>query len=365
MKRNPHMHIGLSLSPFGHHPAAWRRKIGAAALDARHFAAQAQKAQSGALDFVYLADTQSIRPESRLSPQAVPFEPTTLVAALATIAGRIGFVATAATGQHEVYNLARRFASLDIISGGRVGWNVVASGPESWNSEYVAVVSALWDSWEDDAFTYDKTAGRFFAPEKMHVLNHRGKHFTVRGPLNVNRSPQGKPVVALGLTPETASIAAHSADLVLTSMAAEAGRELIAEFLRLLDLHGRKRSDVRVMANVVPWIGATAAQAQDAFGQLNARSLPEFAEKPPGCNVIGTAIEIADALQGWFESDEIDGFTILPPVMPDDLDAFIDLVVPELRRRGVFRSEYEGATLRAHLALDRPRYTAPASERAP
>jgi alkanesulfonate monooxygenase SsuD/methylene tetrahydromethanopterin reductase-like flavin-dependent oxidoreductase (luciferase family) len=351
------MHLCTSLSPFGHHPAAWR-DTGAAhrALELGNFAAQAQKAQDGALDFVLFADAQARRPRTELPPQSVPFEPTTLVAALATLIKRIGFVATAASGQHELYNLARRFASLDLISEGRVGWNLIASGPTpAWNAEYVAVVSALWESWDEDAFVYDKTAGRLFVPQKMHVLDHRGEHFTVRGPLNVNPSPQGRPIIAQTLTSETLAIAAHSADVFfVTGASHEEGGAWVAEVRRLLEIEGRKRSDVRVLANIIPWIGATRAEARDSFEALNALSLPGSAEAPPGRDVIGTAADIADALQESFERGEFDGFMILPPVAPSGLDAFVDTVVPELRRRGLFRARYEGSTLRNHLALDCP-----------
>ena len=352
------MHLGVALSPFGHHPAAWREQ-GATqrSLDFGNFAAQARKAQDGALDFVFLADARTRRPLTELPPQTVPFEPTMLVAALATRIKRIGFVATAASDQHELYNLARRFASLDLITQGRVGWNLVASGPSpAWNLEYVEVVSGLWDSWEEDAFIYDKTAGRFFVPQKMHVLDHRGEHFTVRGPLNVNPSPQGKPIIAQTLAAETIALAVHIADvLFVTGASHEGDGALVAEARRLLDIQGRKHSDVRVLANIIPWIGATRAQALGSFEELNARSFPGPAETPQGRDVIGTAVDVADVLQESFERDEFDGFTILPPIAPSGLDAFVDLVVPELQRRGVFRARYEGTTLRDHLALDRPR----------
>jgi N-acetyl-S-(2-succino)cysteine monooxygenase len=352
------MHIGVSFSPFGHHPAAWRGETGPRRPpDVGYFAAQARKAQDGGLDFVFFADAQARRPQTQLSPQAVPFEPTTLVAALATLTRRIGFVATAATRQHELYNLARRFASLDLISQGRVGWNLLASGPsDSWDTEYVEVVGALWDSWDEDAFIYDKTAGRFFVPQKMHVLDHRGEHFTVRGPLNVNRSPQGRPVIAHVLTPQTMAIATHSADvLFLTSPSREESDALLAEVGRLLQIRGRQRSGIRVLANIIPWIGATTTQARDTFDKLNAVSLSEPADTPQGRDVIGTASEVADALQESFEAGQLDGFMILPPIAPSGLDAFVDCVVPELRRRGLFRAHYEGTTLRDHLALDHPR----------
>lgn len=349
------MHIGVSLSPFGHHPAAWREATGPRReLNIGYYAAQARRAQDGAFDFVFFADAQARRPRTQLSPQSVPFEPTTLVAALATLAKRIGFVTTAATGQHELYNLARRIASLDLISQGRVGWNFLASGPsDAWNAEYIEVVGALWDSWDEDAFVYDKTAGRFFLPQKMHVLDHRGEHFTVRGPLNVNRSPQGRPVIAHVLTPQTMAIATRSADvLFLTSPSREQTDALLAEVRRLLQIRGRQRSSVRVLANIIPWIGATTTQARDTFDRLNALSSSEPADTPQGRDVIGTASEVADALQECFEAGHIDGFMILPPIAPAGLDAFVDCVVPELRRRGLFRARYEGTTLRDHLALD-------------
>jgi N-acetyl-S-(2-succino)cysteine monooxygenase len=349
------MHIGVSLSPFGHHPAAWREQTGPPRrLDIGYFAAQARKAQDGGFDFVFFADAPAHRPRTQPSPQAVPFEPTTLVAALATPAKRIGFVATAATRQHELYNLARRFASLDLISRGRVGWNFLASGPsDAWDAEYVDVVGALWDSWDEDAFVYDKVAGRFFMPQKMHVLDHRGEHFTVRGPLNVSRSPQGRPVIAHVLTPQTMAIATRSADvLFLTSPSGEESDALLAEVRRLLQIHGRQRSGIRVLANIIPWIAATTTQAQDSFDRLNALSSSEPADTRQGRDVIGTASEVADALQESFEAGQIDGFMILPPIAPSGLDAFVDFVVPELRRRRLFRARYEGTTLRDHLALD-------------
>jgi alkanesulfonate monooxygenase SsuD/methylene tetrahydromethanopterin reductase-like flavin-dependent oxidoreductase (luciferase family) len=352
------MHIGVSLSPFGHHPAAWREAADPRRpLDVGYFAAQARKAQDGGLDFVFFADAKARRPLTQLSPQAVPFEPTTLVAGLATLATRIGFVATAATRQHEIYNLARRFASLDLISQGRVGWNFLASGPsDAWDTEYVEVVGALWDSWDEDAFVYDKTAGRFFVPQKMHVLDHRGEHFTVRGPLNVNRSPQDRPVITHVLTPQSMAIATRSADvLLLTSPSREESDAVLAEVGRLLQIQGRRRSAIRVLANIIPWIGATTTQARDAFDRLNALSSSEPADTQQGRDVIGTVSEIADALQESFEPGQIDGFMIVPPVAPSGLDAFVNFVVPELRRRGLFRAGYEGTTLRDHLALAHPR----------
>ena len=211
----------------------------------------------------------------------MPFEPTTLVAALATVARQIGLIATAATSQHEPYNLARRFASLDTISKGRAGWNVVIS-PEATarDQEYLDVVSGLWDSWEDDAFVYDKASGRFFLPEKMHFLDHKGEHFTVRGPLNVNRSPQGKPVVSHVLT--AIPLRSQRGRRNLFSSAAlrsDEARALVADFTQRLESHARKRSDVRILANVIPYHRRDQqAEAQELHDRLDA--LPPAGEKP-------------------------------------------------------------------------------------
>ncbi|CAN7357848.1 LLM class flavin-dependent oxidoreductase [Phyllobacterium sp. LjRoot231] len=353
------MHIGISITPFGHHPAAWRKK----SKEAIHFnqlAAQVKKAEEGGFDFAFFSDQLGQRPLSDLSPQAVPFEPTTLVAALATVARRIGLIATAATSQHEPYNLARRFASLDTISKGRAGWNVVVSPEASArDEEYLDVVSGLWDSWEDDAFVYDKASGRFFLPEKMHLLDHKGEHFTVRGPLNVNRSPQGKPVISHVLTPHTAEIAARSAELIFIDLTStDEAKALVSDFMQRLKRHGRQRSDVKILANVIPFISTTRAGAQQLRDRLDA--LSSGGEKPAGLELIGAPAEIADALQNW--SGVVDGFTVLPPLAPESTDAFIDHVVPELRERGLFRSSYEGSTLREHLGIQRPQH--PASQAA-
>jgi alkanesulfonate monooxygenase SsuD/methylene tetrahydromethanopterin reductase-like flavin-dependent oxidoreductase (luciferase family) len=352
------MHIGVSITPFGHHPGAWREKT----EDAIHFnalAAQVKKAEEGGLDFAFFADQLGERPLNDLSPQAVPFEPTTLVAALATLVRKIGLIAAAATSQHEPYNLARRFASLDVISKGRAGWNIVVS-PEAAarDQEYIDVISGLWDSWEDDAFVYDKASGRFFLPEKMHVLDHRGEYFSVRGPLNVNRSPQGKPVVSHVLSADTLEIAARSAELVfINPSTVDEARTLVQDLARRLQRYGRPRSDVRVLANIIPFIGTTKADAKQLHEKLDA--LRFDGEKPLGLETAGAPAEIADVLEEW--SRIVDGFTVLPPLVPESTDAFVDHVMPELRRRGLFRNTYEGSTLREHLGLPRPEHPAMAA----
>ncbi|WP_288193036.1 LLM class flavin-dependent oxidoreductase [uncultured Phyllobacterium sp.] len=317
------MHIGLSLTPFGHYPTAWRAKGGQLdALDFSHMAAQVKQAEAGGLDFVLLADSFGQRPHDDLSPLAVPFEPTMLVSALATATRRIGLIATAATHQHEPYNLARRFASLDMIGGGRAGWNVIGSGDPERDREYLAVVSGLWDSWEDDAFVYDKARGRFFEPDKMHVLNHKGAHFAVRGPLNVNPSPQGRPVISHVLTPGTLDIAARADVVFLPETTPDTWKALAASLVEHLAALGRQRQDVRLLANIVP--------------------------------SISTAADIADQMQEQAKAAGLDGFVLLLPSAPEGVASFVDEVVPELRRRGVFRHAYDATTLRGHLDLPRP-----------
>ena len=324
------MHIGLSLTPFGHHPTAWRVKSGQLdALDFSHIAAQVKKAEAGGLDFVLLADSFGERPHDDLSPLAVPFEPTMLVSALATATSRIGLIATSATHQHEPYNLARRFASLDLIGGGRTGWNVIGSGDRERDQDYLAVVSGLWGSWEDDAFVYDKARGRFFEPDKMHVLNHKGAHFTVRGPLNVDPSPQGRPVISHVLTPDTLDIAALADVVFLPETTPDAWKALAASLLERLVAHGRQREDIKLLANIVP--------------------------------SIGTASDIADKMQEQAAATGLDGFVVLPPIAPEGVASFVDEVILELRQRGVFRHAYDATTLRGHLGLAHPAHLERAS----
>lgn len=303
------MHLGLSLTPFGHDPAAWSQ-AGREALGFDGLLAQVLEAERAGFDFVWLADRNAQRPTDTLSPLATPFEPTTLVSALSTRAKTIGFLATAATYQHEPYNLARRLASLDAISKGRTGWTVVASSDEARNREYVDVVRALWDSWEDDAFIYDKADGRFFVPRKMHVQNHIGIHFSVRGPLNVNRSPQGQPVLAAS----AGSAVADMAEVIFVDAGAE---------------------------------------------------IPAFQNTPQIFRTVsdftGTQTEIADRLQQDFEQNKVHGFVLMPQTSAA-FAGFVEAVVPELRRRGFMAKTAAGATLRERLGLPYPLHPAVMTE---
>jgi alkanesulfonate monooxygenase SsuD/methylene tetrahydromethanopterin reductase-like flavin-dependent oxidoreductase (luciferase family) len=358
------MYLGFSLTPFGHHPAAWREAAAPQHLGFDALQSQVAKAEEAGFDFVLLSDRLGARPLDDLSPIAAPFEPTTLVAALATKARRIGFLAAAATSQHEPYNLARRFASLDQISGGRTGWVALpASGEFERDQEYLGLVNALWDSWEDDAFIYDKAEGRFFEPDKMHVLNHRGEHFTVRGPLNVNRSPQGKPVIAQLLSGESKALAARHAEIVLLQdPTPESANETAADFVRRLEAAGRRRQDVRILANVVPIVAETSEAAQAATNALRFGEADRASQPLSAARLVGTPAEIARSLQQWLGLGQIDGFTILPPTIAIG-HLFFTQVVPELRRLGLIKAA-AGVTLRDRLGLVRPVHPAAPLERA-
>ena len=286
------MHIGISITPFGHHPAAWRENGSPDTMDFKHLAAQVKKAEDGKCSISPFlrtgwADGQSMiclrrqcLSNRRLWSRRLP--PSRAKSALSRLP---------ATSQHEPYNLARRFASLDTISKGRAGWNLVIS-PETVarEEEYIDVVSGLWDSWGDDAFVYDKASGRFFVPGKMHVLNHAGAHFTVRGPLNVNRSPQGKPLISHLLTRDTLDIAARSAELIfIGARSPDEARALVADITQRLGRHARMRSDVRILANVVPYIAGTAARhGKSVTGSMRC---PPLGKSPPGLKSLARPLE--------------------------------------------------------------------------
>ncbi|MER8382806.1 LLM class flavin-dependent oxidoreductase [Mesorhizobium sp. M0142] len=293
-----------------------------------------QKAEAAGLDMVLLADSA---PVAGGPNRQMRFEATTLLAALATVTSRIGLIAAASMVAHQPYNLARRFASLDIISHGRAGWNASMmpdpreaanfSRPEGFSGdafrlraeEFVGIVQGLWKGWDADALLFDKSGGRFFDPEKMHLLDHRGEYFSVRGPLNVARSPQDTPVLVMsGLSEPDMDIAARTADVVLLD---QRSIDWADDLKRRALAFGRRPEGLKVLMNVV------------TDGEMAA--MPDM---------------FADRLEECFRSKACDGFNIAVP-LTSALDDFIGLVLPELRRRGLVRSGYSAATLRAHLGL--------------
>ncbi|PXW22911.1 LLM class flavin-dependent oxidoreductase [Paraburkholderia caballeronis] len=438
-QRTGQLRLGAFLYPTGHHIAAWRHphSLADAGSNFRHYVQLAQAAEAAKFDLVFLADGSGTRGDnvdflSRTAHSYVAqFEPLTLLSALAAVTERIGLVGTASTTFNEPYHIARKFASLDHISGGRAGWNLVTSSSEheakNFNFdehlaharryeravEFADVVSGLWDSWDEDAFLRDKDAGRFFDPAKRHVLNHRGEFFKVRGPLNVARAPQGHPVVVQAGSSEAGkALAARTAEVIFTAQQTTADAvAFYADVKGRLAQFGREPDDLKIMPGVMPIVGRTESEARDKFAELQALidpavglamvstltggfdlsgypldgPIPELPEtnasksrqaltldlarrenltirelylRVAGARghwqVVGTPQQIADALEERFVNYGADGYNVMPALLPDSLNDFIELVLPELRRRGLFRSEYEGGTLRANLGLKRP-----------
>ncbi len=430
--------LGAFIQATGHHVSAWRHPDTQidAGLNFAHYKEVAQTAERGLFDAVFLADSPGIwggTPESQFrNGKIVHFEPVTLFSALSAVTQHIGFIATASTTYEEPYTLARKFASLDLLSGGRAGWNVVTTGNENAAAnfglsqhpdhsqryeraeEFVEVVKGLWDSWEDDAFIRDRESGIYFNPDKLHVLNHQGKYFSVKGPLNVARSVQGHPVIVqAGASEAGRDLAARTAEVIFTANQTLAdAQEFYADVKGRLAKYGRSPDDLKIMPGAFPIIGRTEAEAQEKYEFLQSLIHPDVAwgilrqyykgvdltqyslddpapELPGDTNnnksrlklvtdlatrgnltlrqlylslatarghrtILGTPETIADQLEEWFNNGAADGFNIMPPILPTGLNDFVNLVVPILQKRGLFRTEYEGQTLRENLGLRRP-----------
>ena len=438
-QRTGQLRLGAFLYPSGHHIAAWRHPEAQAdaGVNFRHYVKLAQAAEAAKFDLVFLADGVGTRGDnveflSRTAHSYVAqFEPITLLSALAAVTEHVGLVATASTSFNEPYHVARKFASLDHISGGRAGWNLVTSSNEheakNFNRdkhfehaeryeraiEFAEVVGGLWDSWEDDAFLRDKDQGRFFDPERRHVLDHKGRFFQVRGPLNVARSPQGHPVVVQAGSSEAGrDLAARTAEVIFTAQQTlEDAIDFYSDVKGRLAQYGRHPDDLKIMPGVFPIVGRSESEAREKFEQLQALidpkvglalvsgltggfdlsgypldgPIPELPEtnasksrqlltlelarrenltirqlylRVAGARghwqLVGTPAQIVDQLEERFVKGGADGYNVMPPVLPAGLDDFVELVIPELRRRGLFRSEYEGRTLRDNLGLRRP-----------
>jgi N-acetyl-S-(2-succino)cysteine monooxygenase len=438
-QRTGQLRLGAFLYPSGHHIAAWRHPEAQAdaGVNFRHYVKLAQAAEAAKFDLVFLADGVGTRGDnveflSRTAHSYVAqFEPITLLSALAAVTEHVGLVATASTSFNEPYHIARKFASLDHISGGRAGWNLVTSSNEheakNFNRdkhfehaeryeraiEFAEVVEGLWDSWEDDAFLRDKDQGRFFDPERRHVLDHKGRFFQVRGPLNVARSPQGHPVVVQAGSSEAGrDLAARTAEVIFTAQQTlEDAIDFYSDVKGRLAQYGRHPDDLKIMPGVFPIVGRSESEAREKFEQLQALidpkvglalvsgltggfdlsgypldgPIPELPEtnasksrqlltlelarrenltirqlylRVAGARghwqLVGTPAQIVDQLEERFVKGGADGYNVMPPVLPAGLDDFVELVIPELRRRGLFRSEYEGRTLRDNLGLRRP-----------
>jgi len=431
------MHINLFIQSRGHHEAAWRHPKSSRLplTDIRYTAELAQKAEAGLFDSIFLADVLGLWNDV----ESTPFnwlEPMTALAAVAMATSRIGLIATCSTTYTEPYNLARQFASLDHISKGRVGWNIVTTwSPQAGANfgnigqvghadryeraeEFMTVVKGLWDSWADDAVLDDRAGGRYADRTKVRTIDHKGPHYPVLGPLNMPRSPQGRPVfVQAGSSDTGKSFAARHAEAVFTAHLEKAtAKAFYADLKGLIEAEGRNPRQVLILPGFSPIIGSTEVEAERYAEELNELSDPEVgrhrlsqrfggydfsklaldqplsvADFPdPSKNeasrsrteavvalvarerptlrqllaklagarghftVAGSPEKIADLMQDWFEDGAADGFNLMPPVLPHQLDLFISEVVPLLQKRGLFREVYQGETLRSHFALSRP-----------
>ncbi len=438
----PHrMKLGFNIVANGGHAAGWRMP-GAqanAAMDIRLWQDMARAAERARIHFMFWADGIAVRhsahsdDELSFNARIDVFEPLTVIGALAAVTERLGFVASASTTYNEPYHVARKFASLDYVTQGRVAWNVVTSWSEqeAFNfgldahvehgqryrraEEFVDVVFGLWDSWEDDAFVRDKQGGRYFDPAKLHVLNHEGDILKVKGPLNVARPLQGYPVIAqAGSSGPGQDLGARIADLIYTQQRTKG--EAVA-FYRSVKDHaarsGRDPASMLVMPGILLVLGRTRAEAEDRFAQMQDMvhprvGLPLLADvfgdlsghdldgplppplpasnsvksaydkltalgRLPGMTIrrlyqdlagasghtvfVGTPGEAADMMQDWFEGEGCDGWNLIPPYMPGPALECLEWLVPELQRRGLFQTEYEGdGTLRGSLGLARPTF---------
>ncbi|WP_040589740.1 LLM class flavin-dependent oxidoreductase [Allomesorhizobium alhagi] len=438
MRRNDEMKLGLYLAPAGYHGGAWRDPSAPAdaRVDIDQYAHLAALAESAAFHFVFLADHQGIIGDhaaiARVSGND-EFEPITLLSALSSRTQDIGLVATATTTYYQPYHLARMFASLDHLSRGRAAWNIVtsASNFEAQNfgekelpdhdaryaraREFVEVAKGLWDTWQDDAFIRDKQSGIYADTAKLHLLNHGGNHFSVRGPLNIGRPPQGYPVlVQAGASDAGIAFAAEVGEVVFTAEPSlENGKQYYRTLKQKARAVGRDDDQVLVMPGIIPIVGRTKQEASEKLRRLQSHThidvlmrtadlwlgsatdlrsmnldslVPEALPQTnfiqsrqkllldlaarqkftwrqlirvisDSCGhllVVGTPDEIANTMVDVFDQHAADGFNVLPATAPSGLKDFVELVVPELRQRGKFRSKYSGKTLRENLGLKRP-----------
>lgn len=432
----PEMKLGLFIRPTGHHIASWRHPNAHADANVNfdRFVEMAKTAERGLLDMLFSADTNTAwtTEDSALNRQhySAWLEPYTLLTALAAHTKHIGLVCTRSTSFDQPYTIARMFATLDIISGGRAGVNIVTTGNPraalNYNQEehlqkseryeiadeFVDVLMGLWDSWDTDAFVRDRETGTFFEWDKMHVLNHKGKYFQVEGPLNVPRTPQGRPlIVQAGASEEGRELAAKSADVIFgASQNIEMAQAFYADVKGRLARYGRQPGDLKIMPGLSVTVAETEAEAQaradelqelihpdhglaylsrrlghDVTGMDPDQPMPDlsavddvgtrsgqmlemakrekwtlrqlyqhFAATRGHMVLVGTPSTVVDSMQNWFENGACDGFNLIPPMFPDEFESFVDLVVPELQNRGLYRKAYEGNTLRDRLGLSVP-----------
>ena len=432
------MALSILVNPTGSHAASWLHPgtQADASTDIGYYRRMAQLAERGKFDLFFIADTPAARTTNLEAWSRFPmfmnvFEPITLLAALAGATRHIGLGGTASTSFHEPYNIARQFASLDHLTHGRAAWNVVTSAndfaarnfgldklpPHALRydraREFVGVVQALWDTWDDDAFVEDRVSGHYFDPARQHTLHHEGKFFRVHGALNVARSPQGHPVIIQAGASDTGKdFAAETAEVVFSSDSTLEGSKRFHDDLKSrMAKFGRAPEALKVLAGKPILIAESAQQAEDQYQALQELIHPDVGRMRLGTDLEtdlsdlpvdepipedripktsnqhkmyfdhivhmirvekltlrqlymryergnktlkGTALQVADQLEEWFTGGACDGFMLMFNLMPTGLADFVEKVVPILQHRGLFRQEYSGATLRDHLGLARP-----------
>jgi FMN-dependent oxidoreductase (nitrilotriacetate monooxygenase family) len=434
--RERQLHFNAFLMEAGHHEAAWRlpRSRPRADFELEHWISLARLAEEATFDSIFLADGPALMGTGEFRPPG-QLEPLTLLTALSQATSRIGLIATVSSTYNEPYNLARRLASVDHVSAGRAGWNIVTSAgaDEAANfglgtrpahaeryaraDEFLRIAKALWDSWETEAVLADKAAGRYADPARIHRIDHRGRYFSVAGPLNVERPPQGYPLlVQAGSSTDGKDFAARHAEAIFT---AHQTYERAADFYRDIKARtraaGRDPDGVIVLPGIVPYLGSTEAEARALARELDDLRVPAYGlrqlaavfETDPAVfdldqplpesilarpklegsqsrsdlilelavreqltvrqiisrlgggrghfEFVGTPEQVADTITAWFEGGAADGFNIMAPALPSGLESFIEHVLPILRGKGLFREEYEGTTLREHYGLAVPR----------
>ncbi|MBM3223638.1 MAG: LLM class flavin-dependent oxidoreductase [Candidatus Tectomicrobia bacterium] len=432
-----HLHLNLFIHCRGHHEAAWRHPAASplALSDIRYYQELARAAEAGLFDALFLADQLALGDDIAHGPRTA-LEPLTVLAALAVSTSHIGLIATTSTTYTEPFNLARQFASLDHISGGRIGWNIVTSwlataarnyGGTAQIShaeryaraeEFLTVVKGLWDSWAADAELDDRASGRYADPRRIRPVNYSGAYYSVAGPLNLPRSPQGRPVLVQAGSSDTGrDFAARHAEAIFTAQVEKSkAQAFYADLKRRAAAVGRCPEHVLILPGLSPLIASSEAEAQrlarelqalthiDAgrqrlsgrFGGYDFRHLPldtpltpedfpdprtveaarsrtdvildlvrrerltfrQLLARLAGARghhtMVGTPEQVADLMADWFAEGAADGFNVMPPILPAMLEVFIAEVVPLLQRRGLFRTAYTGDTLRAHYGLAAP-----------
>jgi alkanesulfonate monooxygenase SsuD/methylene tetrahydromethanopterin reductase-like flavin-dependent oxidoreductase (luciferase family) len=366
--------FGYSYAPFGVHPAAWSDgETPPDAFDPNYITIMAQLAEEGGFDFIQIAERA---PSAGGIAGVARTEPFTTASFLATRTRSIGFIVAANTSYYEPYNVTRLVASLDHVTHGRAGWQVVTGAERTVDHNYsratasaddhhiraaetVEIARKLWDSWEDEAFVRNKQTGEYVDGAKIHPIDHRGQLFSIKGPLNVAHPPQGQPVVAVEvLSPLTHELAAREADVILlTGPDDQLAGQARALRSRAQEL-GRDPADLTILARLTPIIGETP-DAAIAYRDRLSRATNGKPSTLAG-EITGDASEIADAIADRAETLELDGFLIQVARSPDQLRAYVDLVAPELRRRNILVADDSHVTLRDRLGLARPanRYAA-------